>query len=66
MREGKPVVVIDNTNSRVDEYTFYTDAAREAGYETIVVEMLCPNYATMEAFHGRNQHSVGVIPSGSL
>ncbi|HEY9582775.1 MAG TPA: ATP-binding protein [Candidatus Paceibacterota bacterium] len=43
LAEGKPIVIVDNTNAQRFEYEPYLDLAEQYGYEVIFKEMPMPN-----------------------
>ena len=57
---GKPCVIVDNTNIKVEQYQPYIKAAEAEGYRVVIVEL--PHPAPVVAAH-RNAHGVplGVI-----
>ena len=54
LRAGAPLVVVDNTNTRLVEMRPYVDEARASGYETCVFELDCD----LETSVARNVHQV--------
>jgi len=56
LKVGKPLVVVDNTNTRKWEMERYVEAAKAAGYDVDVVRLVCdPAVAA-----ARNVHQVPV------
>lgn len=51
-------VIIDNTNSRLNEYRKYIELANELGYEVAVIELLCRTRDEAEAMGHRTVHKV--------
>ena len=48
-----PVVVVDNTNTRIKEMRFYLDTAKDFGYEVEVVRLIVdPEIAKRRNVHG--------------
>lgn len=54
--EGVSVVVCDNCNMQIWEFTPYIDLAREFGYEIMVVVM--PNYPAIQEFRRVNWRGI--------
>jgi len=56
-------VIVDNTNVRRSEYVFYVTAAEAAGYEVVVLELVCQTTTELERFRKRSIHGVpgGVV-----
>ena len=59
-RSGCGLVVVDNTNTTLEEYAFYRRAARQAGYEVLVLEVLGSRAARghIDQLFARNTHGV--------
>ena len=53
-----PLIIIDNTNGHLWEYEAYMMLGRVTGYETKVVEVSCPDQASLGRFVRRNVHRV--------
>jgi predicted kinase len=58
LREGAPLVIVDNTNSRAAEYDFYRRRAKQEGYAVGVLEMGCAGVSEASGFWKRGTHSV--------
>ena len=59
LQESVGLVVVDNTNTKLDEYAFYLRTATRAGYAVALVELRCPDApGTLDALHARNSHGV--------
>jgi len=56
----KSPVVVDNTNTRLWEYSQYVKIAKLSGYELKVVEIACPNGEVAAFCARRNSHGVPV------
>lgn len=54
--DGKPLIVVDNTNIHHWEYENYRHLGKKMGYEVDVVKM--PAVLTAEEYHSRNTHGV--------
>lgn len=50
----KPLVVVDNTNTRLKEFKFYLTMADQHGYDVTVIRLEVP----LEVLFGRNVHGV--------
>lgn len=60
LEKSQPLVVVDNTNTRIKEMSFYLDNAKEFGYEIEVVRLIVDPEIAMR----RNAH--GVPPEAIL
>jgi len=56
-------VIVDNTNVRRSDYAFYVTAAEAAGYEVVVLELVCQTTTELERFRKRSLHGV---PGGAV
>jgi predicted kinase len=54
---GKPCVIVDNTNVKIEQYQPYIRAAEARGYRVVIVEL--PHPATIVAAQ-RNAHGVPI------
>lgn len=53
------LVIVDNTNTRIEEYAFYKRAASRAAYAVAIVELRCRDApGTLEQLFTRNTHGV--------
>ena len=55
---GHPIVVVDNTNTRRWEYENYERAARIAGYDVEIIEIVPETIAELKMCAERNTHGV--------
>jgi predicted kinase len=56
---NEPVVIVDNTSTTLWEYENYIGIATTlADYAVEIIEVPCPDKATLKKFHGRNTHGV--------
>ena len=58
LREGVPVVIVDNTNIHLWEFSNYVSVARLAGYDVEVVEVMPETVEGMRLCAMRNVHGV--------
>lgn len=56
MMDGTPVIVVDNTNTRLWEFEAYQTAAKLAGYEVRIVEKRAETIEDVKRFAARNLH----------
>ena len=56
--EGKGLIVVDNTNSKMWEYRIYRYLSSILGCKFYVLEVPCPSVRTLESFRSRNQHNI--------
>jgi len=62
LKSQRPVVV-DNTNVRRGDYSFYSTKAEAQGYTVVVLEFVCESTADLERMRARSVHSV---PGGAV
>lgn len=60
MANGAPVVVIDNTHSRLWEFAIFGDFADHFGYSTEVVTVGGRTASHVRMYHARNKHGVPI------
>lgn len=58
LRNEIPIVVIDNTHSRLWEYENFIELAKLAGYEFEIREIACQDKETLKWFFERQAHGV--------
>ena len=58
LREGKRLLLLDNTNSQQWEYTIYCYLCEVLGIHCHILEIPCPSPSMGERFRNRNQHNV--------
>lgn len=64
--QGKELVVVDNTNSKMWEYKIYRYLSSILGCKFYILEVPCPSARTLEAFQSRNQHSVDLTAASKI
>lgn len=57
-------LIVDNTNTRRWEYESYILAAKLAGYQVEIHEIVCRDLDTLRKFHKRNVHNVPIYVLG--
>ena len=50
LEDGAELVIVDNTNTKVKDYSFYEDLAKEKGYRVFV--LVVENTANQKDIHG--------------
>jgi NEDD4-binding protein 2 len=55
---GDPFIVVDNTNSRVNEFAQYVELGKNFGYRIIVLEIYCKNKDQCVKFSKRGIHKI--------
>eukprot|EP00803_Ostreobium_quekettii_P002551 evm.model.scf_16.7 EVM.evm.TU.scf_16.7 scf_16:85314-90980(-) len=58
IESGEKLLAVDNTNTRLWEYSIYRRVAELCGYEVEVVELSCPDGGALKQFAVRNSHGV--------
>jgi hypothetical protein len=60
LREGRGLLIVDNTNTTLDEYAYYRRTATRAGWSVVVVEVLGRSWegGSVDHLHARNTHGV--------
>lgn len=59
LKDKRPLVIVDNTNTTVKELKFYVEAAKNAGYEVEIVRIDCdPEIAASRNVHNVPKSSV--------
>ena len=58
LTEGKQIIIIDNTNSRLWEYRIYTHLCDILGLSYHILEVPCPNAAIADMYCARNVHNI--------
>ena len=58
LARGAPLVLVDNSNARREQYAFYERCARREGRAVCVVEVACASDRQLHAFHRRCSHGV--------
>ena len=58
LKEGKRLVLLDNTNSQQWEYTIYCYLCEVLDIQCHILEIPCPSPSMGERFRNRNQHNV--------
>jgi len=59
LRQKVGLILVDNTNTKLEEYSFYKRTASRAGYAVAVIELHCPEVpGVLEQLHARNVHGV--------
>ena len=66
LNEKRAVVIVDNTNIRLRDYSFYQQQASRVGYEVVVVELLCSGQKDVTLFHSRCKHNVPINEIGRM
>eukprot|EP00927_Polykrikos_kofoidii_P070965 TRINITY_DN67316_c0_g1_i1.p1 TRINITY_DN67316_c0_g1~~TRINITY_DN67316_c0_g1_i1.p1 ORF type:complete len:1711 (-),score=269.05 TRINITY_DN67316_c0_g1_i1:387-4796(-) len=64
--ETRRPVIIDNTNVRLSDYSFYRNAAEAAGYRVVVLEIICESTADLERLRKRSVHGVSGASVGAM
>merc|ERR1712118_306444 len=64
--EAKKSVIVDNTNVRKSEYSFYLSKAEAHGYSVVVLELICESTVELEQFRKRSIHDVPGAKVGSM
>ena len=62
IRHECPIIVVDNTNSRLCEYQRYLNRCRGTKYAVVVIEILPIDQHSVHAFHHRNIHKGMLCP----
>ncbi|KAH3743940.1 RNA ligase, T4 RnlA family protein [Pelomyxa schiedti] len=58
LQSNAQIVVVDNTNLQLKDYTTYLQEAKSHSYKSVVIELVCSNQDAAGMFHSRGKHSV--------
>ena len=58
LTNGKELIVVDNTNSKLWEYQIYSYICEILGYDCYILEVPCPSTTLAEMFRSRNVHNI--------
>lgn len=63
LKARRSVVIVDNTNVRKQDYSFYWSRAESEGYAVVLLEMVCESTTELEQLRKRSVHNV---PGGAV
>lgn len=66
LNERRAAVIVDNTNSKIADYKFYVEKARQTGKRFLIVEMLCRSEIELQDFYHRGLHRVPMQTMGRM
>ena len=60
------MIVVDNVNREIRDYSKYMIMAELCGYEVVLLEIACVDGQTMEFFHARSKHNIPISTAQNM